>query len=209
VIPRNATFEECRFDRIKIGNASLDAGTAQSLYVRRSFNRAAPGLSRLSSTSSALSTAPSTMRGSSGCAAADVGVMIRQLIDIPEVTASTTEHRIHKQRCACGVVTTAVVPAEATAPVVYGPNLRALAVYLLVFQHVPVEHTAMLLADVCGAAVSTGWVCRVLASTDDALADVDRLIKRCWSQRTCCMWMKPLSRSLADDTGCTWRAHPS
>ncbi len=60
---------------------------------------------------------------------------------------------------------------------VYGPNLRALAVYLLVFQHVPVERTAMLLADVCGAAPSTGWVCRTLAQTADALADVDRLVK--------------------------------
>jgi transposase len=109
--------------------------------------------------------------------AADAGVVIRQVIDIPEVTASTTEHRMHKRRCACGVVTAAPAPAEATAPVAYGPNLRALAVYLLVFQHVPVERTAMLLADVCGAAVSTGWVCRVLAQTSDALAEVDKLIK--------------------------------
>src|SRR5207249_4641715 len=68
-------------------------------------------------------------------------------------------------------------PPEASAPVVYGPNLRALAVYLLVFQHVPVERTAMLLADVYGAAVSTGWVCRTLARASDALADVDKLLK--------------------------------
>jgi hypothetical protein len=84
---------------------------------------------------------------------------------------------MHKRRCGCGVVTTAAAPREATGPVVYGPNLRALAVYLLVFQHVPVERTAMLLADVCGAAVSTGWVCRTLAQTGQALADVDRLVK--------------------------------
>ena len=43
--------------------------------------------------------------------------------------------------------------------------------------HVPVERTAMLLADVCGAAVSTGWVCRVLTQTSDTLAEVDKLIK--------------------------------
>jgi transposase len=109
--------------------------------------------------------------------AAEVGVVVRQVIDIPDVTASTTEHRMHKRRCACGVVTTAAAPAVATGPVVYGPNLRALAVYLLVFQHVPVERTAVLLADVCGAAVSTGWVCRTLARTSDVLADVDKLIR--------------------------------
>ena len=40
----------------------------------------------------------------------------------------------------------------------YGPNLRAVAVYLVVFQHVPVERAALLIADLTGAAVSTGWV---------------------------------------------------
>ena len=115
--------------------------------------------------------------GSALAAAADAGTVVRQVVDIPQITTCTTEHRMHKRRCGCGVVTTATAPAEATGPVVYGPNLRALAVYLLVFQHVPVERTALLLADVCGAAVSTGWVCRTLARTADALADVDRLVK--------------------------------
>ena len=115
--------------------------------------------------------------GSQLLSAADAGMVVRQVVDIPQIRTSTTEHRMHKRRCGCGVVTTAAAPAEATGPVVYGPNLRALAVYLLVFQHVPVERTAMLLADVCGAAVSTGWVCATLARTADALADVDRLIK--------------------------------
>jgi transposase len=115
--------------------------------------------------------------GAGLAAALAAGVVARQVIDIPTVTASTTEHRMHKRRCVCGTVTGAVAPREATGPVVYGPNLRALAVYLLVFQHVPVERTAMLLADVCGARVSTGWVCRVLAQTGDVLVDVDKLIK--------------------------------
>ena len=110
-------------------------------------------------------------------AAAEAGVMVRQVVDIPQITTSTTEHRMHKRRCTCGAVTTAATPPEASAPVVYGPNLRALAVYLLVFQHVPVERTAMLLADVYGAAVSTGWVCATLARASDALADVDKLLK--------------------------------
>ena len=59
----------------------------------------------------------------------------------------------------------------------YGPNLRALAVYLVVFQHVPVERTAILIADVTGARCSTGWISGVLAATGDALADVETLIK--------------------------------
>jgi transposase len=109
--------------------------------------------------------------------AVEAGAVVRQVVDVPQIRTLTTEHRMHKRRCGCGVVTTAEAPREASAPVVYGPNLRALAVYLQVFQHVPVERTAMLLADVCGAAVSTGWVCRALAQTSHALAEVDRLVK--------------------------------
>ncbi|MEU3042497.1 hypothetical protein ABZ700_16345 [Streptomyces diastaticus] len=41
-------------------------------------------------------------------------------------------------------------------------NLWALAVHLLVLQHVPVERTAQLIADVTGAEMSTGWVTSLL-----------------------------------------------
>jgi hypothetical protein len=44
------------------------------------------------------------------------------------------------------------------AAVSVGPNLRALVVYLLVFQHVPVERCRQLLAHVTGAQVSDGFV---------------------------------------------------
>ena len=62
-------------------------------------------------------------------------------------------------------------------PVCYGPNLRALAVYLVVFQHVPVERAAALLADLTGATASTGWVSAQVAQTARALVEVEALIK--------------------------------
>lgn len=105
------------------------------------------------------------------------GMVRRQVHDIPEVTARVVEHRLQKRRCGCGCVTTAVAPAGVSAPASYGPNLRALACYLVVFQHVPVERAAALIADVTGAGCSTGWVSGVLAQTGEALADVDALIK--------------------------------
>jgi transposase len=113
-----------------------------------------------------------------------VGVVRRQVHDIPQVTCRAVEHRLHKRRCArpgCGRVTVATAPAGVNAPVAYGPNLRALAVYLLVYllvyQHVPVERAARLIADVTGARCSTGWISGVLAQAADALADVEALIK--------------------------------
>ena len=107
----------------------------------------------------------------------DAGVLRRQVHDIPQVTTRVVEHRLHKRRCGCGSVTTAAAPAGVSAPVAYGPNLRALAVYLVVFQHVPVERAARLIADVTGARCSTGWISGVLAQTAEALVDVEALIK--------------------------------
>ncbi|WP_439382372.1 IS66 family transposase [Amycolatopsis lexingtonensis] len=74
----------------------------------------------------------------------EVGVARRQVVDLPEVRPSVTEHRLHRLRCrGCHRVTTASAPAEATAPACYGPNVTALA-------------------DLMGLPVSTGWVAGVL-----------------------------------------------
>lgn len=107
----------------------------------------------------------------------DAGITRRQVHDIPEVTARVVEHRLHRRRCTCGCITTADAPAGVNAPVAYGPNLRALAVYLVVFQHVPVERAAILIADVTGARVSTGWITSAIAATADDLLEVEALIK--------------------------------
>ncbi|WP_439379135.1 IS66 family transposase [Amycolatopsis lexingtonensis] len=94
----------------------------------------------------------------------EVGVARRQVVDLPEVRPSVAEHRLHRLRCrGCHRVTTASAPAEATAPACYGPNVTALAVYLLTFQHVLVGRTVQLLEDLMGLRVSTGWVAGVLA----------------------------------------------
>ena len=77
----------------------------------------------------------------------------------------------------CGATTTASAPAGVGVSAVYGPNLRALAVYLLVFQHVPVARTAQLIADLTGARPSTGWISSVLTSVAGVLVDVEKLIK--------------------------------
>jgi transposase len=71
------------------------------------------------------------------------GFARRQIRDIPLVTVKVTEHRAHRCQCrGCGTVASAAMPEQvAGSPSSYGPNLRALAAYLLVFQHVAVEWT--------------------------------------------------------------------
>ncbi|MEU4235675.1 IS66 family transposase [Nonomuraea sp. NPDC026600] len=112
-------------------------------------------------------------------AADSVGFARRQVRDIPLVTVTVTEHRTHRCRCeGCGRVTAAVLPEQvAGSPSSYGPNLRALAAYLLVFQHIPVERCARLIADVTGARVSPGWVSSILAEAAMLITDSVELIR--------------------------------
>jgi transposase len=115
--------------------------------------------------------------GSDLAGATAVGVVRRQVHDIPTITPVVVEHRLHKRRCSCGSTTTATAPAGVGAAACYGPNLRALAVYLLVFQHVPVARTQALLADLTGARPSTGWISSQLTTVAEVLVDVEKLIK--------------------------------
>jgi transposase len=115
--------------------------------------------------------------GSDLAGASAAGVVRRQVHDIPTIAAVVVEHRLHRRRCNCGATTTAPAPAGVGAAAVYGPNLRALAVYLLVFQHIPVARTAMLISDLTGSRPSTGWISSVLSSVAEVLVDVEKLIK--------------------------------
>mgnify|MGYP000521768183 CR=1 FL=1 len=115
--------------------------------------------------------------GSDLADAEPVGVSVRQVRDVPLVKVSVTEHRMHRRACGCGHINTAPAPAGVDGPVCYGPNLRAVAVYLVVFQHVPVERAARLISDLTGAQVSTGWVSAQVGRTAEALVDVEKLIR--------------------------------
>jgi hypothetical protein len=124
-------------------------------------------------------------RGLCGCgsdlaAAVDEGVArSHQVHEVPLASANVVQHDLHAARCGCGRRHVAARPGDvvADAPVSYGPNLRALVVYLLVFQHVPVARCAQLVADLTGARPSTGFIHAMLARAADAVADVIKLIR--------------------------------
>ena len=97
--------------------------------------------------------------------AADLGVARSfQQEEVPVAAAERVQHDLHRARCACGKPHVAPRPAGVPdAALSIGPRLRALAVYLVVFQHVPVERCRQLIADVAGAAVSEGFIHSCLA----------------------------------------------
>jgi hypothetical protein len=90
--------------------------------------------------------------------AVEVGAARRQVFDVPEPTMVVTEHQIVTVACGCGHHTTAPAPAEATAPVCYGPRIAAIGVYLLHGQFLSVGRTADALCDLFGMPVAPGTV---------------------------------------------------
>jgi len=111
--------------------------------------------------------------------AADLGVSRSfQQEEIPVASAERVQHDLHEVRCACGRAHAAPRPAGVPGSALsIGPWLRALAVYLVVFQHVPVERCRLLIADVTGALVSDGFVHSCLAKAASLLKDVVALIR--------------------------------
>lgn len=101
--------------------------------------------------------------GSDLADAAGAGAEARQVFDLPELGLWVTEHRVQRRRCSCGVETAGRFPDGVRSPAQYGPGLRALACYLCVFQHLPVERAARLLGDVLGASMATGTLQGVVA----------------------------------------------
>jgi transposase len=76
---------------------------------------------------------PGACAGCGGTLSAEdrpVGIIRRQVFDIPQVSVRVVEHRLISRRCACGMVTAAAGPAGVSAPVQYGPHAAAIAVYL-------------------------------------------------------------------------------
>jgi transposase len=99
-----------------------------------------------------------------------VGVVRRQVFDLPEPALRVVEHRAQRRRCGCGTATAAPFPVEASAPACYGPRVRAAVAYLAVHQHLPTERCAQLMADLLGAPVASGTIAAVLAEAPGRVA---------------------------------------
>ena len=111
--------------------------------------------------------------------AVDLGVSRSyQQEEIPAAAAERVQHDLHTVKCACGEEHAAPRPAGVPdSALSIGPRLRALAVYLVVFQHVPVDRCRQLIADVTGALVSDGFVHSCLAKAASLAAGVVALIR--------------------------------
>jgi transposase len=100
-----------------------------------------------------------------GCGADLAGAPVtaqrrHQVTDIePAPAPVVTEYVAQAKECAgCGTVTAGELPAHVRARASYGPETCAQAANLVVGHHVPVHRAALLLCQLAGVAVSTGWM---------------------------------------------------
>jgi transposase len=108
-----------------------------------------------------------------------VDVEHRQVFDLPDIRLVVTEHIAERRRCQCGCTTKAGFPKAAIAPACYGPGIRALAAYLAVHQHLPMDRMSQLFGDVLGAPVSVGALAQMVTEAAGAVApflDVTRTL---------------------------------
>jgi transposase len=120
-----------------------------------------------------------------------VGREVRQVQEV-RTAVHVVDYVVHRRRCACGKVNVAEFPAEARAHVSYGPGLRALATYLMGYQHGPVARTQALLSDVFGISISAGWLASLMPELSGNLAPfIDQLKAALGAEKVLC----------ADETG--------
>jgi transposase len=88
----------------------------------------------------------------------------RQVIDIPPIQPTITEHRIYGKKCQCGHVTEGDYPSEAHSPVCYGNNLSALTSYFHTRQYLSYDRMKEMYSDVFGLSISCGSLVNIIKS---------------------------------------------
>ena len=103
----------------------------------------------------------------------------RQVMDLPPVRPQVTEHQVLHQRCPqCQAVSAGQFPAAVTQPVQYGPGVKALAVYLQEYQHIPFERTQEFFRDVFNLPLSEGTLASARATCAARLEGVETAIQQ-------------------------------
>lgn len=111
-----------------------------------------------------------------GCSLAETpvsGVRRRQVHDLaPAPPPVVIEYAAQTKCCpACGTTAVGDFPAGVLAPAQYGPEVTAKAADVVLGHHVPVHRSTVLLMELCGMAVSTGWMASLRGRAAKLLAE--------------------------------------
>lgn len=97
-------------------------------------------------------------------------VETRQVFDLPPLRHEVIEHQVLEAACACGAVHRGAFPPAVSAPVQYGPRLKAAVVHLTHHHMLPVARTGALMGDLFGLPLSDGTVLAFQAEASERLA---------------------------------------
>jgi transposase len=102
-----------------------------------------------------------------------------QVLDLPQnLKLTTIEHRAGLKKCPhCHKVNQAPLPQEATYFLQYGPQLRALAVYLSQVQLLPYERTCEVIGELFNLKLSQGSLTRMIEECYDHLQEPENVIR--------------------------------
>lgn len=102
----------------------------------------------------------------------------RQVIDLVENKKFTTEHRAGAKTCDfCNCTSKGFFPEDVTAPIQYGPAVKATATYINKRQMIPFARTVEIFADLLGIKLSVGTIVTMVKQASDLLMDVDSALK--------------------------------
>jgi transposase len=108
---------------------------------------------------------PAACRGCGEGLAAEPAVAQRrhQVTDIaPAPAPKVTEYVAQAKECpCCGMVTEGELPVHVRARASFGPEAHAQAASMVLGHHVPIYRATLLLCELAGIAVSTGWMASV------------------------------------------------
>ena len=102
----------------------------------------------------------------------------RQVADSPKPVILFTEHRAESKRCPhCSQLNRAEFPPDVRYPVQYGPHLKALMVYLCVFQLLPYDRVSELFQDLFGRSISKATLVKAVSECSQNLTEVEERIR--------------------------------
>ncbi len=107
----------------------------------------------------------------------------RQVVDVPSPRVVVQEYRAEQKQCPhCQQITIAAFPAGVQAPIQYGPNVGATAVYLVEQQLLPLARACEVMGDLLGVQMSEGTVCDLIKRCAGQLATVEQQITEALKQ---------------------------
>ncbi len=80
----------------------------------------------------------------------------RQVVDVPPVRPTYTEHRAYSKACRCGYVTKSSFPSNVKAPIQYGEGVKSMIAYFSVRQYLPYRRMKECFQDLFGVSISEG-----------------------------------------------------